>query len=237
MNLAEKRLAAALALAGALGSASSQDAPSLTWRAAAFSSLVVRGMQISKPGRAVALLGADLYDPSGWSWGGALTHLQSATGEPGTGISLRAGREWSLDDAWSVNLSARHDRYLDNPYLQLWCYNQLGMTLTQEDRWSVSAHWRPRHGPGCDNLPTAPNRALDLAARWPISGELGLDTSIGRLAGGPEAYTYGQFGLYVARGPATAYLARTQTWGTTPSSPGTPRTDGGHWVASMVWKF
>jgi hypothetical protein len=237
MKFFPRCLLPALGLACALPAASAAEPLSLSWRAAAFTSLVVRGMQISKPGSPVFMVSADAYAPSGWSLGGAITHLQSPTGEHGTGISLRAGQEWSLDDTWSVNLSARHDRYLDSPYLQLWCYNQLALTVAHEDQWSLTANWRPRRGPGCNNLPTAPNRALDIGARWPLSGQAGLDGSIGRLAGGPEAYTYGQLGVYSGWGPATVYLARTSTWGVTPSQPGTPRTEGKRWVASLVWKF
>lgn len=237
MKFHGRRSLVTLAVACAVGGARASEPPAWSVRAALFSSLVVRGMQISRPGHPVAMLSADAYAPAGWSLGGAVSSLRSATGEAATGLSLRAGQEWTLDDRWSVNLVARHDRYLDSPYLQLWCYNQVAFTVTHEDQWSLTASWRPRHGPGCDNLATAPDRALDFGARWPLAGRFGLEGSIGRLAGGPEGYGYGQLGLYGGWGPASLYLARTRTWGVSPSPAGTPKTEGGHWVASMVWNF
>lgn len=218
-----------------LSSAVLAEPVAISHRVGVFSGLVVRGVQLSQPGRPVLMASADVYGTSGWSVGGDLSHLSGPDGRDATGISLRLGQAWALDDTWTLSVAARQDRYPDNASMQAWCYSQLGASVMRADQWSLSWNWRPRHAPGCHNTDISPNRALDFNARWPLGERIGLDAGIGRMSGGLAGYSYGQLGLYGQLGPVALYGGRTLAWDTRKAY--LDHLGGRRWVASAVWKF
>ena len=207
----------------------------LSYRVGIFSSLVLRGMQLSDPDRPVVMASIDVYSPAGWSLGAAVTGLRDATGETASGMTLRARYGLPLDDTLTLAVEGRHDAYHHSAWMRGWCYNQIGAGVTYADQWNLSWNWRPRHGPDCDTASSSPNRALDLNARWPLWTGGGIDAGIGRLSGGGSAsYIYGQLGLYGGRGPWALSLGRTWTSGADLGSYGELAKD--RWVASLVWQ-
>jgi len=163
--------------------------------------------------------------------------LRTAAGHEGGGWVLRASRDWSLDEKWTVGIGVRHDGYLGDASLRTWCYNEVSAGASYGDAWRASVGWRPNGGPGCASAASPkPTLALDFNVRWPIAAGIGVDAGAGRLSGGgATSYDYGQWGVFAGESSWTLHLGRTFTHASAPALYGDAAQ--AHWVAGAIWRF
>jgi hypothetical protein len=230
--------ASVAALAVALPGVAMAQGLDTTWRAGVGSAWLVRGVSLSAPGKPVVFADANAY-AAGWSFGGLLGHFETDAGETATAVNLRAGHEWTLDARWSVMAHLRHLSYPGAEGLRPWCYNEVGASLADADRWLLSWSAETRRGPGC-NDPVGPvivSRSLELNGRWPLSTSTSLGGGIGRrMYGARDGYLFGQAGLAWQHGGLQLLLDR--VW----VSPQATRyyysaIARDRWVATATWSF
>ena len=188
-------LTAAFGLAWA--SAAGAQAVDTSFSVGASSAWLVRGIPLSRSGEPVVFAGADAYATSGWSLGGLVGRFEAPDGEQASALNLRAGYEHTFDGRWTLMAQLRHMSYPGSDALKMWCYNEVGASLADTDRWVLSWSAETRRGAGCNQHfgPVIVSRSLELNGRWPLDGGFHLGAGLGRrMYGGGQGYLYGQGG-------------------------------------------
>lgn len=178
------------------------------------SAWLMRGIPLSRDGTATVFASADAYSTSGWSVGGMVGHLVAPDGKGTPALNLRTGYETSFDGRWTWLAQWRHLSYPGSDALSLWCYNELGTSLADADRWVISWSAETRRGPGCNQHlgPVVVSRSLELNGRYPLDGGFQLGAGLGRrMYGGGTGYLYGQLGGAWS-GPAGVKLLLDRVW-------------------------
>ena len=161
------------------------------------SAWLLRGIPLTRGGTAAVFASADAYSTSGWSVGGLVGRLETQDGKDTPARNLRAGYETTFDGRWTLLAQLRHLDYADSDVLEAWCYNEVGASLADADRWVLSWSAETRRGPGCNKHygPIIVSRSLELNGRYPLDGGFNLGAGLGRrMFGGGEGYLYGQVG-------------------------------------------
>lgn len=188
-------LAAAFGVACA--SPAGAQAVDTSFSVGASSAWLVRGIPLSRSGRPAAFAGADVYATSGWSLGGSVGRFEALDGQQVDALSLRAGYEYTFDGRWTLMTQLRHMSYPGSDALKMWCYNEVGTSVADADRWVLSWSAETRRGASCNQHfgPVIVSRSLELNGRWPLDGGFHLGAGLGRrMYGGGQGYLYGQAG-------------------------------------------
>jgi hypothetical protein len=161
------------------------------------SAWLMRGIPLTRDGTAAAFASADAYSTSGWSMGGLVGQLETRDGKDTPALNVRAGYETTFDGRWTLLGQLRHLDYAESDILKAWCYNEVGVSLADADRWVLSWSAETRRGPGCNQHygPIIVSRSLELNGRYPLPGGFNVGAGLGRrMYGGAEGYRYGQAG-------------------------------------------
>jgi hypothetical protein len=161
------------------------------------SAWLMRGISLTQGGTTPVFVGADAYSTSGWSVGGLVAHLQTGDGKQTNALNARTGYEYTFDGRWTLLAQLRHLSYPESDVLRAWCYNEVGASLADTDRWVLSWSAETRRGPGCNQHfgPIIVSRSIELNGRYPLDGGFHLGAGMGRrMYGGGLGYLYGQAG-------------------------------------------
>jgi len=161
------------------------------------SAWVVRGIPLTRSGTAAVFAGADAYSTSGWSVGGLVGHLETMDGKDTYALNVRTGYEYTFDGRWTLLAQLRHLSYPESDPLRVWCYNDVGVSLADTDRWVLSWTAETRRGPGCNQHygPIIVSRSIELNGRYPLDRGFHLGAGMGRrMYGAGQGYLYGQAG-------------------------------------------
>jgi hypothetical protein len=161
------------------------------------SAWLMRGIPLTRSGTAAVFASADAYSTSGWSVGGLVGHLETLDGKDTPALNVRAGYETTFDGRWTLLGQFRHLSYPESDVLRVWCYNEVGASLADTDRWVLSWSAETRRGPGCNQHygPIIVSRSLELNGRYPLERGFHLGAGLGRrMFGAGQGYLFGQAG-------------------------------------------
>lgn len=187
----------AAAAAGLASAAASAQALDTSINIGLSSAWLMRGIPLTRSGTAAAFASADAYSSSGWSIGALVGHLETQDGQGTPTLNLRTGYEHTFDGRWTVLAQLRHLSYPESQVLKAWCYNEVGASVADTDRWVLGWSVETRRGPGCNQRygPVIVSRSIELNGRQPLPGGFHVGAGLGRrMYGGGQGYLYGQAG-------------------------------------------
>lgn len=205
----------------------------------ASSAWLVRGIALSRTDTVVTFASADAYSVTGWSIGGLVGRFGTPQGQDTPVLNLRGGYETVFDGRWTLLAQWRHLSYPDTDALSTWCYNELGASLADADRWVLSWSAETRRGPICNQHygPTIVSRSIELNARQPLGGGFQLGAGLGRrMFGGGTGYLYGQAGGAWS-GPGGTKWLFDRVWVSAQAKPIYGDIAHDRWVATWLYGF
>lgn len=200
---------------------------------------LMRGIPLTRSGTAAVFASADAYSTSGWSIGGLVGRLETGDGKDTIALNVRAGYEYTFGGRWTVLGQLRHLSYGESEVLKAWCYNEVGASVADTDRWVLSWSAETRRGPGC-NLHYGPiivSRSVELNGRHPLPGGFHLGAGLGRrMYGAGQGYLFGQAGGgWAGRGGAKLLLDR--VWVSPQARPIYGDIARDRWVVTGIYSF
>jgi uncharacterized protein (TIGR02001 family) len=200
------------------------------------SDVLVRGVALNNHA-IVPHASVDYYDARGWFVGLSADLVQPDEYYPESGQLLaRAGYAWSPVQDWSVQLGYLHYAYPASSYLRNYAYDEFSASLAWRDTLALTVSASPDTQFGWTR--SEPSAAMDLTARYPLSGHLSAVGGIGyrdlhRLF--ETGYTYGNAGIELRFGHVIAGLAYVATSSEAKRLFGNNAAD--RWAGSVIWHF